>query len=113
MSTDQSTIDELLTIAGHDNIRARKMFGESGLYCNDKVVGFVCDDQLFLKITDAGLELVDQPQFAPAYPGSKDYLLIDRDRWYEEEYLLKLISATASALPHAKPKKPEKKKEEK
>ena len=33
-------------------IRYRKMFGEYGIYCNRKIVGVICDDQLFLKITE-------------------------------------------------------------
>lgn len=36
------------------DIRFRKMFGEYGIYCNDKIVALVCDDQLFVKVTEAG-----------------------------------------------------------
>ena len=30
-------------------VRARKMFGDYCLYCNDKPVGLICDDYLYLK----------------------------------------------------------------
>lgn len=32
----------------------RKMFGEYALYLKGKVIGFVCDNQLFIKPTEAG-----------------------------------------------------------
>ena len=105
MATKQETIEEILAQLGDLDVRTRKMFGEYALYCDEKTVAFVCDDQLFMKITDAGLDLVDDPEFAPAYPGSKDYLLIDRDSWYEADKLKDIVQATADALPPPKPKK--------
>jgi len=54
MSTKQSTIDYLLDqLASVPDVRARKMFGEYALYCNGRVVALVCDNELFVKITDA------------------------------------------------------------
>jgi hypothetical protein len=35
-------------------VRFRKMFGEFAVYCDDKVVALVCDDQLFVKPTPGG-----------------------------------------------------------
>ncbi len=59
MSTSQSTIDFLLDqLAGLANVHARKMFGEYALYCGEKVVALVCDNQLFVKITPPGKALV-------------------------------------------------------
>lgn len=34
------------------SIHVRKMFGDYGLYCDGKIVGLICDDLLFLKVTD-------------------------------------------------------------
>lgn len=34
---------------GAGEVRARKMFGDYCLYCNDKPVGLICDDMLYLK----------------------------------------------------------------
>jgi TfoX/Sxy family transcriptional regulator of competence genes len=36
------------------------MFGEYAIYCNEKVVALVCDNQVFVKPTAAGRLLVCQ-----------------------------------------------------
>ncbi|WP_449280627.1 TfoX/Sxy family protein [Leucobacter sp.] len=88
------------------NIRTRRMFGEYCLYCDDKPVAFVCDDELFVKPTDAGRAYLGEPDEAPAYPGSKLYFRIGGDRWEDRDWLTDLIARTAAALPAPKPKKP-------
>ena len=55
MATRQSTVDYILDqLASAGSISARKMFGQYALYCDGKVVGLVCDDTLYVKITEAG-----------------------------------------------------------
>jgi len=87
-------------------VRARAMFGEYGLYFEDKVVGFVCDDTIFLKVNPAteGLEL------GPAYPGSKDYAIVSADLLEDPQALRTLVRDTADQLaapkPRPEPKKP-------
>lgn len=100
MATKQSTIDfitEQVSDAGE--IRSQKMFGEYALYCDEKVVAFVCDDKLFIKITPKSLDIVGEGHEAPAYPGSKPYLLIDEDFWDDKEWMSKLIRETAEDVP--------------
>ncbi len=59
MATKQSTIDYILDqLAAVPGVSARKMFGEYALYYMGKVVALVCDDTLFVKITDAGRAFV-------------------------------------------------------
>lgn len=41
-------------LRGAGSIRARKMFGEYGLYCDGTFFAVICDDQLFIKITPPG-----------------------------------------------------------
>jgi TfoX/Sxy family transcriptional regulator of competence genes len=79
------------------------MFGEYGIYVNGKITGLICDDQFFLKPTEAGRRQLRETIEAPAYPGSKPFFLIEdlEDR----DYLTTLISATYSELPEPKPKK--------
>jgi len=48
-------------------ITYRKMFGEYGIYCDGKIFGVVCKDQLFLKITKKGKELFPKLEEAPPY----------------------------------------------
>mgnify|MGYP004417315900 CR=1 FL=1 len=106
MATKQSTVEFLAEqMSGAGMITYRKMFGEYALYCDTKVVAFVCNDQLFLKPTERGKELIENLEEAPAYPGSKLYFLISEDYWDDREYLSRLISETAAVLPLPKPKK--------
>ncbi|QQS20604.1 MAG: TfoX/Sxy family protein [Candidatus Moraniibacteriota bacterium] len=107
MATKQSTIDyiqdQLISIG---NVSARKMFGEYALYCNNKVVGVICDDILFIKITDAGKEFVSKfyKEGIP-YPGAKPSMEIDEDRIEDREWLSELIRITAENILPPKKKK--------
>jgi DNA transformation protein and related proteins len=110
MATKQSTIDylqdQLATVPG---VSARKMFGEYALYCQGRVVALVCDDELFVKITDPGQAFVGQYyQEGRAYPGAKPSMHISGDRIEDREWLGKLIQITADnvPLPKAKPERP-------
>lgn len=58
-------------LRGAGEITYRKMFGEYGIYCNGKIFGLICDDQLFLKITKAGQETCPDLVEAPPYEGAK------------------------------------------
>jgi len=100
MSTSKDTIAFILEQLEPLPTRARSMFGEYGLYCDEKVVGFVCDDTLFLKQNPAtaGLEL------GPAYPGSKDYAIVNADLLEDSDALRAMVQATADGLPAPTPK---------
>lgn len=103
MASDQSTIDFLSEqISGAGRITSRKMFGEYALYCDGKVVAFVCDDQLFVKPTEAGKKHLGTPEEKPAYPGSKMYYWIDTEHWDDDGWMSQLIKVTADALPQPK-----------
>ena len=105
MSSKQSTIDfilEQITKAG--KVCAKKMFGEYTIYCDDKVVALVCDDQLFVKPTRSGKEFITDYIEEPPYVGAKPCLLISGEKWDESEWLTELIKITASELPLSKKK---------
>lgn len=106
MATKQETVDFILDqLRNLPNIRMRKMFGEYALYVDEKVVGLVCDDQLFVKITPEGKEHVgDDYQEGSPYPGAKPYMLIE-ERLDNSEFLTHLLSVTADSLPVPKLKK--------
>jgi DNA transformation protein len=90
-----SFVCEQLREAGE--ISSRRMFGEAAIYLQDKVVGLVCDNQLFVKPTEAGRAKVGVPLEAPPFPGASNwFLLADLD---DPEFLADLIRATADALP--------------
>jgi DNA transformation protein and related proteins len=86
-------------------ISARKMFGEYAIYCGEKVVALVCDNQLFVKPTAAGKALLGDPALGPPYPGAKPHFLLD-DGLDDRELLAQLIAVTVRELPEPKIKSP-------
>lgn len=87
----------------------KRMFGEYALYLDAKVVAFICDNQVFVKPTDAGRELLGSVTEAPPYPGAKLYFQVNEH--LDDQSLFKtLLITTADALPVAKPKKAKKSK---
>jgi DNA transformation protein and related proteins len=93
----QHVCDQLL---GAGDVTYRKMFGEYALYIGGKVVALVCDNQLYLKPTDAGRALLDAPVEAPPYPGAKPHFLLD-DELDDRDLLAALFRATEANLPAA------------
>ena len=106
MTTSQSTIGFLLDqLSSLPRVRARKMFGEYAIYCDEKVVALVCDNQLFVKITPPGRALVGHRYVeGAAYPGAKPSMVIGAEEIDDGERLCELIRITAAALPAPKPK---------
>ena len=107
MSTKQSTIDYILDqLSSLGHASAKKMFGEYALYYNDKVVGLVCNDTLFIKITDKGKSYVwKYYQEWNAYKWAKPSMLIEWDKIEDHEWLCELVQITADNLPEKKLKK--------
>ena len=84
-------------------IDAKKMFGDYGIYCNGKIFGLICDDNFYLKPTEAGRKLLRAIDLRLPYEGAKDYFYIaDVD---DRDYLGKLVRETCKELPEPKPKK--------
>lgn len=92
-------------LGGAGRITYRKMFGEAAVYCEGKVVALICDNQLYVKPTQAGRALIGQPVEAPPYPGAKLHFLID-EGLDDRDWLTGLVRATYAELPEPKPKKP-------
>lgn len=106
MSSQQKTVDYILEqAAGAGTLSARKMFGEYGMYCDGKIMALICDDQLFIKPTQAGQDYLGEVTEGEPYPGAKPYFLIEGDRWDDADWLAGLVRVTAAELPVPKPKK--------
>lgn len=76
---------------GAGEVRARKMFGDYCLYCNDTPVGLVCDDVLYLKPLRQleGLLHECDRQMQPPYDGAKPhYRILDID---DRDYIALLV----------------------
>lgn len=109
MASDLSFVEYIVDqIENAGVIRYRKMFGEYAVYCDEKVTALICDNQLFIKPTEAGRAFIGDPVEAPPYPGAKNYFLIE-DKLDDREWLSHLVRITAKELPMPKPKKKKKK----
>jgi len=106
MATQQRTIDYLIEQAtGAGMVSSKSMFGESGVYVDGKIIGSVCDDQLYVKPTASGRVHAEPVSNGSPYPGAKPHLLIEADRWDDAEWLGELLHVTAAELPTPKPRK--------
>ena len=107
MATQQRTIEFLLEqVTDAGAVTVKPMFGEYGVYFDGKMIGSVCDDQLFVKPTVSGRAHAEPVSDAPPYPGAKPQMLIAADRWDDAEWLGELLRVTAAGLPTPKPRKP-------
>ncbi len=107
MGTTQDTKDAILQqLQTLGNTYAKKMFGEYGLYCDDKMVALISDDQLFVKPTEGGKAFLEELEEAPPYPGAKDWFYISEEKWEDADWLCELITITiAEVVPSKKKKK--------
>ena len=94
-------IADQLSDAG--TVTYRKMFGEYGMYLDGKIFALICDNQLFIKITEAGRQMVPELPTAPPYTGAKDYFLFEEID--DRDFLTEFVVATCKELPTPKPKK--------
>lgn len=110
MASDRDFVQYVVDqIDASADIRSRAMFGEYVLYSHDKLVALVCDNQLFIKPTEAGRSFIGDVVEAPPYPGAKNSFLIG-DSIDDGEWLTQLIALTEAELPLPKPRKKKKKK---
>ena len=110
MATSKDTIEYLLSQLDPLNVRARSMFGEYGLYCDEKMVLMICDDLVFLKDSEATESLGLDCEMAEPYPGAKQKLLLGDRILQDPREFQHIVQTTADALPKPNPKKPDPKK---
>ena len=73
---------------------ARKMFGDHCIYCDGIPFGLVCDNDLYIKPTEAGGAILRHEDLRPPYLGAKPHFYIeDVD---DHDYLAALTKATCS-----------------
>lgn len=106
MSVTPSTLEFVIDqISGAGHITWKRMFGEVGIYCDGKFAALICDDQFFIKPTDAGNSFAPGLPTGSPYPGAKPHLLIDGDRLEDADWVSELLRVTTAELPLPKPKK--------
>lgn len=105
MGSKKETVEYILDqLFAAGTVRVKKMFGEYALYCNDKVVGLICDDQLFIKYTDQGKKFAGGKYTEGfAYPGAKPSMNVT-ENVDDNQFLTELIQITEESLPLPKTK---------
>lgn len=109
MASDQNFVDFVLEqIKNAGEITAKKMFGEYGLYADEKLFGLICDNKLYIKPTNSGRQFIKNVVEASPYEGAKPSLLIE-DKIEDGDWLSEVIRISLKELPAPKPKKQKKK----
>jgi len=104
MASTQDFVQYVCEQAGlAGRLSSKKMFGEYALYVEGTVVALVCDNQLFVKPTAAGKQLLGSITEAPPYPGAKPHYQVS-EHLEDRELMTRLFLGTAAALPAPKPK---------
>lgn len=105
MATDPTFVEHVAEQARlGSRLTWRKMFGEYAFYMDGKVVGFACDNSLFIKPAPATAALVADLPTRPPYPGAKLYPVAD-ELLDDPERLQQLLLATWQAVPAPKAKR--------
>lgn len=103
MASDKALVDSIVErMSGGGEVRARAMFGEFGIYCDDRMIGQVNENTLFIKVTTAGSAVVHSSRTASPYPGAKPAFVVDGADLDDEGYLSQLARVTADAVPAPK-----------
>ena len=82
--------------SGAGDIAVRKMMGDYCIYCDGTIFGLICDNNLYVKVTEAGKAVLEEVDLRQPYEGARDYFYVgnvdDRD------YLVDIIEATLPEL---------------
>ena len=89
--------------SGAGEIVVKKMMGDYCIYCDGVLFGLICDNNFYVKVTEAGKVVLKVVILRPPYEGAKDcFYISDVD---DRDYLTALIKATIPVLPKPKAKK--------
>lgn len=101
MASSRPIVDYVVSQLGKEAL-AKPMFGEYGLYFKGTLIGLICDDRLFIKVTDAGAAVIGAHDKGPPYPGAKPAIIVPQAMWKKTAVMERLAEATAEALASAK-----------
>ncbi len=104
MASKATLVDFIVEQLGA-GVSSKRMFGEYGLYKDGVMFALVCDDQLFMKPTEAGRTFLGKLDEAPPYPGAKPAFRISGDKWDDGEWMAELAKITWAGVKQAAPKK--------
>ena len=92
-------VREVFSAAG--NIVIKSMMGGYLVYLNSKLIGDICDNELFLKRTPASDMLLADSELRYPYEGSKTLMHVF-DRFEDTALVLELLNGMYTELPEKK-----------
>ena len=95
-------VRESFSLAG--DIVIRSMMGGYLIYFNGKLVGDICDNEVFLKRTPTSDRLLADSELRYPYDGSKTLMHVF-DRFEDTDLIAELLNGMHAELPAKKPKK--------
>ena len=95
-------VREAFSAAG--DIVIRSMMGGYLVYFNGKLVGDICDNEVFLKRTPTSDRLLADSELRYPYDGSKTLMHVF-DRFEDTDLIAELLNGMHAELPEKKPKK--------
>lgn len=99
MATDKEAAAAILTqLSAVADARIRAMMGGYVVYVDDKVIGQINDNQLFIKDTPFGAHYAPDLDKRSAYPGSKPAFVVPETKLTDVEWLHGFIDGTFTAL---------------
>jgi TfoX/Sxy family transcriptional regulator of competence genes len=98
VATERRFIEDVLDRLVPLEVSAKPMFGEYGLYHRGKNFALVCDNTLFIKVTEPGAILAGRTTRGAPYPGAKPAFRISAKRLADHDWLVELVEVTSAAL---------------
>ena len=95
-------VREVFSAAG--DIIVKSMMGGYLVYLNGKLIGDICDNELFLKRTPTSDRLLADSELRYPYEGSKTLMHVF-DSFDDKSLILELLNGMYDELPEKKPKK--------
>ena len=95
-------VREVFSAAG--DIVIRSMMGGYLVYLNGKLIGDICDNELFLKRTPTSDRLLEDSELRYPYEESKTLMHVF-DRFEDADLISELLEGMYAELPEKKPKK--------
>ena len=95
-------VREALSTAG--DIVIKSMMGGYLVYLNGKLIGDICDNELFLKRTPTSDRMLAESELRYPYEGSKTLMHVF-DSFEDKAMILELLNGMYAELPDKKPKK--------
>ena len=95
-------VREVFSAAG--DIGIKSMMGGYLVYLNGKLIGDICDNELFLKRTPTSDRLLADSELRYPYEGSKTLMHVF-DKFEDANLILELMGGMYTELPEKNPKK--------